>query len=660
MNHIPTEMPSFRRCPRDPDFWSLRVNRDIRLIVHKTADSLLICHVDHHDEAYRWAQRRRIETHPRTGAAQIVEVRELVEEISIPAPVPASDEAQPQGRGARLFAELTEDDLLALGVPADWLQDVLQASEDGFLELADHLPQEAAEALLEYAATGMLPKPAPTPPGVTPFEHPDALRRFRVMDNIEELKAALEYPLERWAVFLHPSQRALVERDYNGPARVSGSAGTGKTVVALHRTAHLLRSNPRARILLTTFSHPLANALKHKLHVLLGSMAEQVNIAPFGDVARQLFALAAGHDPRIADRQRISRVLATAREDADVEGFALRFIESEWHAVVDAWQITDLQQYAAVPRLGRYRRLGARQRERLWQIFERARELLRGDGFMTWPEVFAEVARHHAHADNKPFDHVIVDEAQDLGVPEMRMMAAIAPAGTNALFFAGDMGQRIFQLPFSWKALGVDVRGRSFVLKVNYRTSHQIRRTADRLLPDSLRDVDGNEEERRGTVSVFNGPEPDIRLFDAPREEAEAVAEWLRQTRAEGMEPEELGIFVRQAKQLARARQAVELAGEEWLELSDRIEERQGRIRIGTMHLAKGLEFRAVAVMACDEDILPALERLETAGDEAELDEIYETERQLLYVATTRARERLLVTGVLPGSEFLEDLQQKT
>ena len=209
---------------KDPNFLSVRVSRDIRLIVHRTAASLLLCYVDHHDHAYRWAERRKLEIHPKTGAAQLVEMRETVQEILIPTYIEAAPSASPK---VRLFEHVAEDTLLSYGVPSEWLQDVRQATEDTLLPLADHLPSEAAEALLELATGGKLPVAQPVATGADPFAHPDAQRRFRVMHNVEELERALESPWEKWTIFLHPAQRQWVEGDYSGPARVSGSAGTG-------------------------------------------------------------------------------------------------------------------------------------------------------------------------------------------------------------------------------------------------------------------------------------------------------------------------------------------------------------------------------------------------------------------------------------------------
>jgi superfamily I DNA/RNA helicase len=256
-----------------------------------------------------------------------------------------------------------------------------------------------------------------------------------------------------------------------------------------------------------------------------------------------------------------------------------------------------------------------------------------------------------------PFDFAVVDEAQDISVAQLRFLAALGDDRPNSLFFAGDLGQRIFHQPFSWKSLGVDIRGRSRTLRVNYRTSHQIRTQADLLLGSELADVDGVAETRAGTVSVFNGPEPTIRALDGIDEEISVVGTWLSERITEGVVPHEIGIFVRSPAQLERARAAVEEAGLQFKVLDEKIETTSGRVSISTMHLAKGLEFRAVVVMACDDEVIPLQDRIETVTDESDLLEVYDTERHLLYVACTRARDYLLVTSGAIPSEFLDDLR---
>lgn len=646
---------------RDKNFWSVRVSSDIRLIVHKTEASLLLCYVDHHDKAYDWAERRKLETHPQTGAAQLVEIRETVQEIVVPvyvqteltlAPKPAPD-LEP------LFTGRSDDELLGYGVPAEWLADVKNATEDTLLALCDHLPAEAAEALLELATGGKPRMPVATVATANPFDHPDAQRRFRVMTNVEELQRALDFPWEKWTVFLHPEQRQWVERDYTGPARASGSAGTGKTIVALHRAVHLARTHPDARVLLTTFSDTLASALHTKLKRLLGNeprLAERIDVHSLDAIGLRLYKAHIGQ-ATIASRETVRELLQEAASAVGGHKFGLHFLLTEWEQVVDAWQLESWDAYRDVARLGRKTRLPEAQRVVLWSIFEIVRTGLHGRNLITHAALFTALAAALSTSKNIVFDFAVVDEAQDISVAHLRFFAALGGGRPNALFFAGDLGQRIFQQPFSWKAIGVDIRGRSRTLRVNYRTSHQIRTQADRLLGPVVTDVDENSENRSDTVSVFNGPPPAIRTFKDESEEIKTVGNWIVEQAKACVRPHEFGVFVRSEAQLERAQAAVEAAGIPYKILDEHVETLSDHVSISTMHLAKGLEFRAVVVMACDDEIIPLQERIETVGDDADLQEVYDTERHLLYVACTRARDHLLVTSVEPASEFLDDMR---
>lgn len=649
---------------KDKNFWSVRAGSDIRIILHKTQASLLLCYVDHHDKAYDWAERRKLEIHPKTGAAQLVEVRETVQQVLVPVYVQAEVPlASKTGTLPKLlFANTSDDVLLGYGVPTEWLADVKSATEDTLLALADHLPAEAAEALLELATGGKPRVPAPSVATASPFDHPDAQRRFRVMSNVAELEAALNFPWEKWTVFLHPEQREWVERDYTGPARVSGSAGTGKTIVALHRAAHLARSKPDARVLLTTFSDTLASALHTKLKRLLGSeprLAERIDVASLNAIGQRLTKAQQG-PITLASRAAVRQTLSDASQAVAGHKFSLHFLTTEWEQIVDAWQLASWEDYRDVTRLGRKTRLPEPQRAVLWAIFEKVRSALAAQKLVTHAGMFTRLATTLAGSKHPPYDFVVVDEAQDLSVAHLRFLAALGAKRPDALFFAGDLGQRIFQQPFSWKSLGVDIRGRARTLRINYRTSHQIRQQADRLLGDQAVDVDGNTEARSDTVSVFNGPPPVIRVAKTEAEEVKSAGAWLAERISAGVLPEELGVFVRSDAQLARAQAAVSAAGLPYKVLDEHAETTSGHVSIATMHLAKGLEFRAVAVMACDDEVIPLQERIETVGDDADLQEVYDTERHLLYVACTRARDQLLVTGLEPASEFLGDFKQGT
>ncbi len=636
---------------RDRRFWSVRVSDDIRLIVHRTEVSLLLCYVDHHDQAYSWAERRRLETHPRTGAAQLVEVREVVKRITIPQYVP--DTTKPS-----LFENVTNDTLLSYGVPADWLREVREADEDTVLELAEHLPDEAAEALLNLAI-GVTPEVVPVSPEVDPFDHPDAKRRFRVMDNIEEFERVLESPWDKWTIFLHPAQRELVEGNYSGPTRISGSAGTGKTIVALHRAVYIARSNPEARVLLTTFSDTLANVLKLKLNSLISNeprVSERLEVYSVDSIGRRLYELNFGR-VNLVSRKIIEDILHEYLQGDNDNKFSLQFLISEWEEVVDAWQLETWEAYRDVLRLGRKRRLPEKQRARIWSILDLLRVQLKNRNQITYAGLFSQLASKYKQSGKLPFDFIVVDEAQDVSVAQLRFLASLGAGSPNSLFFTGDLGQRIFQLPFSWKALGVDIRGRSKTLHINYRTSHQIRMQADRLLEPELSDVDGNTELRGSTVSVFNGPKPSVVVLDTEIEEIDMVGRWLAERLKEGVEPHEISIIVRSRAEMGRAIASVGKTGYPHRMLDESVEIATDYITVSTMHLAKGLEFRAVAVMACDDEVVPLQERIEVIADAADLEDVYNTERHLLYVACTRARDHLLVSGVEPASEFIDDLR---
>ena len=441
---------------KDRHFWSVRVSADVRLIVHRTDTSILFATWIITMRRISGRRRRRLETHPKTGAAQLVEIRQRVEDVVVPRYVEASKPP--------LFGNVADDVLLNYGVPAEWLEDVRKATEDTLLELADHLPAEAAEALLNLA-TGVTPKPV-RPVVSDPFLHPDAQRRFRLMGNLEELQRALDYPWDKWTVFLHPDQRHLVERDYAGPARVSGSAGTGKTIVALHRAVYLARKHPESRVLLTTFSDALSNALAGKLRRLIANeprLGERLEVHAMNAIGQRLFDLNFGRR-EIASRQMVRELLVEAAKTCRAIGFRRAF----WWRNGKTWWMRG--GWKAGRAIGTWRGWGvssgcqrsSARTSGLSSSGSRGPVLAEPDDERRTFQCAGGEVRRGKHP---PFDFAVVDEAQDMELPNLRFLAALGGGRPNSLFFAGDLGQRIFQQPFSWKALGVDLRGRSSNLK---------------------------------------------------------------------------------------------------------------------------------------------------------------------------------------------------
>jgi superfamily I DNA/RNA helicase len=373
-------------------------------------------------------------------------------------------------------------------------------------------------------------------------------------------------------------------------------------------------------------------------------------------ISLRLFELNFDH-AQIASREVIQQLIMEAAREVDEQRFSTHFLMTEWEQIVDAWQLETWDAYRDVIRLGRKARLTEHQRVKLWSVFERVRSNLKARDLITYSGLYSRLALWLEKSNHLPFDFVVVDEAQDVSVAQLRFLSALGAGRPNSLFFAGDLGQRVFQQPFSWKALGIDIRGRSRTLRINYRTSHQIRLQADRLLGPEISDVDGNTEGRYGTISVFNGPSPTVMVLDTIEDEIEEVSRWISDRVNEGIKLHELGVFVRSPAELSRACKAVEEARIPFKVLGDSVETTISHVSISAMHLAKGLEFRAVVVMACDDEVIPSQERIESVADDTDLEEVYNTERHLLYVACTRARDHLLVTSANPASEFLDDLQ---
>ncbi|MEQ1948807.1 MAG: 3'-5' exonuclease [Bryobacteraceae bacterium] len=621
---------------KDPDFWSIRASDNNRVIMHRTGDTFTLCYVDRHDPAYQWAERRRFEVHSHTGAMQIVELRETVKEVT------RIVERHVQ---APLFAQFDSDYLHALGVPTEWLDAVKHVSEDSLPELIGHLPDEAVERLLELAAGKPVPRPAKATSvsADAAYMHPDAQRRFRVVDNQEELRQALEFPWERWIVFLHPGQRSVVEKTFSGPARVTGSAGTGKSVVALHRAAWLAQKNPEARVLLTTFSRTLAARLSKNADILLGKspVRKRIEIEHLHKIARDIWVKKYGRQFQALSAKRVTALMESARDQVDGAGpLSVSFLRSEWEAMVDALGLSSWDEYKNAPRANRGTPLGARQRLMIWKVFETFHRSLQREGLGTWNSLCREAAQALSVP---PYAHVIADEAQDFGPAELRLLRALAPTAKNDLLLCGDAGQRIYKARASLLSCGIDIRGRSSSLKINYRTTQQIRQYADALFAVGETDADGDSI-ARDALSVLNGPVPRFIACSIIEEETAALAEWLQTLTKDGLKANEIAIFARTESVLEhRGATAVEAAGLKSFLLSDE-SEGDGGVALGTMHRAKGLEYKAVAVIGCDKDILPLKSVLEGMPDPADRSAFSEQERNLLYVALTRPREHLFVS----------------
>jgi hypothetical protein len=623
---------------RDKNFWSARVDRDLRLVIHKLGEVAVLCYVGHHEDAYTWAENRKLEAHPDTGAAQFVVIDERVEQV-VKRVVREVEEEPP------VFGKFERDYLLALGVPDELLDAVKVVTRARLDELIPLLPEEATERLFQLADGHPVPRPVKVT-AADPFAHPDAQRRFKVVDSADELRQALEAGWDKWVVFLHPSQRTVIERDAAGPVKVSGSAGTGKTVVALHRAAHLLKQDPKARVLLTTYSTTLAARLEQQMDLLVprdSSERKRLTVMHLHKVARDLWVEANRRPLKVVDERSLVRHIEQALRIPDAGTLNPAFVRAEWTTIIDPNHLQTFDAYRGASRAGRGTPLGARQKRILWNVVERLRSSLGAAGLLTWDTLCHEAAQVLTKSPKKRFDHVVADEVQDFGAADLVFLRSLVSEGRNDLFLCGDVGQRIYKMRTSWSALGVNVKGRSTRLKVNYRTTGQIRRFADRLLASSLADDDG-EVETRETVSLLSGPEPDVVSFPTVEKEIDGVVAWLKPLVGQGYKPRDIAIFGRTEAVVERAERALDRAGIARVNLKDDEPLVDGAIAVGTMHRAKGLEFKIVVAMGCETGQVPLAAALNGHVDDADRDAALEQEKSLLYVALTRARERSLVT----------------
>ncbi|MDR9392282.1 MAG: 3'-5' exonuclease [Trueperaceae bacterium] len=642
-------------------FWTASVDMDLRIVLWKRGDVTALCWVDRHDPAYAWARRHRFVVNPETHATQLVATERVVEEVT-------DVVRRTETRGPALFAAYGDAYLTALGVPEPLLPAVKDADEATFLDrVADHLPPEAQERLLALAAGEVVPVPRAAPARdddpLAPFGTGDARRHFHLIEAhaTKALERALGQPWSAWSIFLHPDQRDVVDRAFDGPARLRGGAGTGKTVVALHRAVRLAREG-RGPVLLTTYSRTLAERLAPMLDLLMDAddpARARLTVAHLHRYATE--AWTGDAQPRLdvltdAARKRDLARAAVADAGGDPDADAPLLL-AEWERVIDPHGLATLGAYLAADRRGRGEPLGPAARRRVWTQIEALRARLAQDDVHTFAGLaHALAARLDGAGDAaRPFAHVVADETQDFGAAELRLLRALAPAGPDDLFVTGDPGQRIYAGASSLLAAGIDVRGRSHVLRVNYRTSEQIRRYAERLLPDVHAEPDGDERRPR-VVSTFRGPEPDVAVRPTVAGERDAAADWLKRRLQEGYRPEDVAIFARTRQLLQdRAKPIVRACGLETTDLARSDGPTPKRVAVGTLHRAKGLEFKVVLVVAAEEGQLPNPKALDAETANGTPEAGLQRERNLLHVGVTRARERLLVTGAGERSRFLLD-----
>jgi hypothetical protein len=623
-----------------------------------------------HDEANRYAASRRFSVNQAIG---VLEVRneEALEQLrpSLRAAAPAGEE--------RLFAKVTDDDLTRLGVDAAVLPVVRLLASDAHLEALQTMLPEAQYAALYALACGMTVQeawaqvaqylPADTLPAeVDPADLVTAMQRtpgrVAFVSGPDELQHILAHPFAAWRTFLHPSQRTIAYQPaYMGPAQVTGGAGTGKTVTALHRAAFLAErltgagagSRARPPVLLTTFTRGLADALETQLALLIVDEAvrARVEVLNVDRLAHRVVRDARGM-PRVADPAELRRRWADAADGAGL-AFTPAFLQHEWEQVILAQDLGTEEAYLACERAGRGSPLSKTQRGRVWQVVSCVTAGLRAAGESTYIQLTNEASRLLREAQVSVYRHVIVDEGQDLHPAQWRLLRAAVPAGPDDLFIAADPHQRIYDNHVSLASLGISVRGRSRRLSVNYRTTAEILAWAVPLLgPSPVTGLDGEYDTLLGYRSPRHGHRPDVVGAATRADELAALARRIRSWLDSGIEAHAIGVAARSGTVVKAARDALKSAGIATLALS--AQSARSAVRAGTMHGMKGLEFQAVAVIGVEQGTVPAASAVTAvAEDPLAHDQDLQRERCVLFVACTRARDHLYVSYSGQPSPFL-------
>jgi hypothetical protein len=656
---------------RDEKVRTVRIDQTYRaIVIHPPAgDVYLLVWVDHHDEAMDWAKRKRFDVNPATGSLQVYEVREVEPEPSAPAPKakkqPRAEEATgdivPAGR---LFAGTSHEDLFILGVPEPLLASVRAVrTEVDLMELLPYMPKEASDALFLLAA-GESPeavlkeldraKRRQTNVDVTDFKtalaRPESQAKFKVVESEQELLDMLSKPLDLWRIFLHPSQRKIVEWETNGAVRVLGGAGTGKTVVAMHRARHLALKNatmPDAKILLTTFTKNLARDIDRSLDDLCGEERSAIEVVNLHQWANRFLRSKGVNFDLASDEQRADMWRAAIQAGSELE-LPDSFYREEWTYVVQSQDILDREAYFKAKRTGRGTRLSRQQKAEVWKVMAAYRAGLDSRGLHEQEDVIREARLNlEQNPGSLPYVAVIADEVQDFRAADLRLLRALVAEGQNDLFLTGDAHQRIYRHKAGLSACGINIRGRSRYLRVNYRTTERIRNFAVALLEGiAVDDLDDGLDSIKGYHSLRIGTDPVVRHFPTQAAEADFITKQVRAW-IEKRPAREICIAARTNELLSSVYEPIlAKAGIPHVVVKTDAEADLGEgVRLSTMHRMKGLEFPCVVLAAFNDGVVPMRLSDEALGDHASREDHENAERCLAHVAATRARDELLLTS---------------
>ncbi|POM26100.1 putative ATP-dependent DNA helicase YjcD [Actinomadura rubteroloni] len=676
----------------DSQLYSARVTDSYRaLLLHAGNRDYILVAVKDRKDVYDNLDRYRYQINQVTGGIEFVDLS-IVASTPVSPDVPKPSAPAPESaRPAPLLAGFAEEQLRELGVAGPLIKLALKiTTEEDLLALVEFAPALTEEVLLALhdgktydEVLEQVTRPVRTDDEIDPADYATALARpaTKVTTEDTDLQSVLDGDFGRWKVFLHPTQRKIVERDYRGPARVSGGPGTGKTIVALHRVKHLVDRLPPGEdrpVLLTTFNKNLAADLRDRLLELGGpEILKRVDIVNIDKLATGIVSdTQAGGRRRWIDDERAVREWRELLLELDEDQWDPQFLHDEWSQVILGLGERSRTAYFRARRAGRGRNIGRAQRSQIWQLVEKFTMRLDEKNLWTYRQVAWEAARLEleraskikAHAEsplnihladrsiareNYRYGHVVVDEAQDLNVAHWRMLRAMVPEGDNDMFIAGDTHQRIYGNYVTLGSLGINIRGRSSRLTLSYRTTHEILGSALGLLGDeSWDDLDDGKDDLNGYRSVLRGPRPVFRAASTWPDEleliAEQVAEWA------GTTAPSIAVCVPERSMVADVESRLGKAGIRAASIGPDGPKLDDAVHVGTMHRFKGLEYQHMVIAGISEGTVPRafIQQYENADPVRHRRELQQA-RSLLFVAATRARDTLLITWHGRPSRFL-------
>lgn len=639
-----------------------RVDDNYRVIIGiLDGNTYSLLYVADHEEAYRWGMSKRFVWNEHTQACQLISVEEKADDFT-----PSS---QPEIENT-FFTGVPEEKLLKIGIPQEAIGRVMSIkSLDDLDALEPILPIDAYENLFNIMDGANIDDVISSIEEGQAHENEDKLlsdnnkRRFVEITDDDELQRIIDQGMDKWQIFLHPSQRKLVDAEYKGTMKVSGGAGTGKTIAAIHRLKYLCQK-PDAKVLFTTYTKTLRINLADSI-IKLGVPSNKYTL---NNIDRVLLDVAKAYKIKdgynVLDYSGDEESLKLWREvlETEVTEFDEQFLYDEYIDVIVYYGNNDVKEYMMQPRVGRNKALNRKQRIEIWKLVEKYVALKQERKVVDRLELFNETTNYLNENNIHPYTNVIADEFQDFSNPELKFLRALVAEGENDLFLVGDPIQRIYTgRKMNFGAAGINVRGiRSKKLKINYRTTEPIKRVAVGVIKGvDYDDLDGGKESTKGYVSlIHDGVAPQYKIVSDANAEVEQVKEWLYECLDNGIKLSEICIAAPSMQLLKGIQTRLHRDGTEYRVLKG--EQKQGStngVDLCTFHSLKGLEYRVIILTDVNERNLPSkkTEGYPFSGmDNASKKEFLSAKRSLLYVAITRARQLVYMVGFGEPTELLK------